>query len=141
MYLQLRSFDNYIYANILLNRLKDQGFDCYLKDENTVTIDPLLSPAIGGMKLMVNESEAARAKAFLDQAEVEYVATIACPKCRQKTLQALTRITKPRNFFEAMLGQLFLGGTEYEDRIYRCSNCGHTMNEVPVDDGPVNPEF
>lgn len=135
MYLQLRSFDNYMYANILLNRLKDHGFDCYLKDENTVTIDPLLSPAIGGIKLMVREAEAARAKAFLDQAEAEFISTIPCPKCGQKTLQPLTRTTRSRNFLEALLGQLFLGSSEYEDRVYRCSSCGHTMTEAPVGEG------
>lgn len=135
MYLQLRSFDNYMYANILLNRLKDHGFDCYLKDENTVTIDPLLSPAIGGMKLMVREPEAARAKAFLDQVEAEYLATIACPKCGVKGLQVLTKTTKPKNFLTALLSQLFVGSTEQEERIYRCSNCGFTMDEAPIGDG------
>ena len=135
MYLQLRSFDNYMYANILLNRLKDQGFDCYLKDENTVTIDPLLSPAIGGMKLMVHEAEAARAKAFLDQVEAEFLATVACPKCGQRTIQALTKTIKPKNFIAALLSQLFVGSVEQEERIYRCSNCGAVIDEIPVGDG------
>ena len=137
MYLQLRSFDNYMYANILLNRLKDHGFDCYLKDENTVTIDPLLSPAIGGIKLMVREPEAARARAFLDQVEAEYVATIDCPKCGQKGLQILKRTNKPKNFIGALLSQLFLGSTEQEEWFYRCSNCGNTLPEIPVADGDV----
>jgi DNA-directed RNA polymerase subunit RPC12/RpoP len=137
MYLQLRSFDNYMYANILLNRLKDHGFDCYLKDENTVTIDPLLSPAIGGIKLMVRESEAARARAFLDQVEAEYVATIACPKCGQKALQILKKTNKPKNFIGALLAQLFLGSAEQEEWFYRCSNCGNTVDEMPVGDADI----
>src|SRR5215213_8839851 len=98
MYLPLRSFDNYLYANILLSRLKDEGFNCYLKDENTVTIDPLLSPAIGGMKLMVVENEVGRAISLLDQIEAEYVATVACPKCGQQALQLLKKTSEPKNF-------------------------------------------
>lgn len=127
MYRQLRSFDNYMYANILLNRLKDQGFDCYLKDENTITIDPVLSPAIGGMKLMVREEQAARAQAFLDQAEAEYLATIPCPTCGQRSIQLLIKTIKPKNFIEALLSQLFVGSVEQEERVYKCSSCGSVI--------------
>ena len=57
----LRSFDNYFTANITLTKLHADGIECYLKDENTVTIDPMLSNAIGGIKLVVkNEDEAIR---------------------------------------------------------------------------------
>jgi hypothetical protein len=62
----LRSFDNYISAHIAMGRLKDSFVSCYLKDEYTVTIDPLLSNAIGGIKLMVAESQAERAVDILN---------------------------------------------------------------------------
>ena len=132
MYLPIRSFDNYLYANILLSRLKDEGFDCYLKDENTVTIDPLLSPAIGGMKLMVLEADVARANALLDQIELEYLATIPCPSCGQRNLQRLKKTSKPNNFFGALLSQLVTGSASQEKLFYRCSNCGFTADELPV---------
>ncbi len=32
---------------------EEEGINCWLKDENTVTIDPILTNAIGGIKLMV----------------------------------------------------------------------------------------
>ena len=130
-YISVRSFDNYLYANILLNRLKDEGFDCYLKDENTVTIDPLLSPAIGGMKLMVQEPDVPRANALLEQIENDYVSTIPCPDCGQKTLQRLSRADVPKNFFTALIYQLFMGTTRNEERFYRCSNCGLKLNDLP----------
>ncbi len=132
MYLQLRSFDNYLYANILLSRLKDEGFDCYLKDENTITIDPLLSPAIGGMKLMVREEDVARAIALIERIEADHLATIPCPSCGQRALQQLKKTTGPKNFFAALLSQLFIGSTSQEKRFYRCSNCGKVMDEMPV---------
>lgn len=43
----IRTFDNYFSANIILTRLQDSGIRCFLKDEYTVTIDPILSNAIG----------------------------------------------------------------------------------------------
>jgi hypothetical protein len=65
-YILLLTFDNYISAHIALGRLKDDFINCYLRDEYTVTIDPLLSNAIGGIKLMVAESQAERALEILN---------------------------------------------------------------------------
>ena len=66
-FIQLRSYDNYIYANIVLCMLQDSGINCHLKDEYTITIDPLLSPALGGIKLMVARSQVDRALELLAQ--------------------------------------------------------------------------
>jgi len=49
-----------------MGRLKEEFINCYLQDENTVTIDPLLSNAIGGIKLMVAEQQAERAMEILN---------------------------------------------------------------------------
>jgi hypothetical protein len=68
-YVQVRSFDNYIYAHITLSMLQDAGINCHLKDEYTITLDPFLSPAIGGMKLMVYPTQAQRAVELLEEAE------------------------------------------------------------------------
>lgn len=130
-FVPIRSFDNYIYANILLSRLKQEGFDCYLKDENTITIDPLLSPAIGGMKIMVPEEDAVRVVSVLDQFENDYVATVACPECGQPALQRLVTTTTPRNPVLALFYQLFLGSSKKEHKFYRCSNCGAKMDDLP----------
>jgi hypothetical protein len=68
-YIQLRTFDNYINANIQLGMLQNEGINCHLKDEYIITLDPLLSPAIGGMKLMVHETQAQRAMKLLEEVE------------------------------------------------------------------------
>jgi len=49
--------------------LQDKGINCHLIDEYIITLDPLLSPAIGGMKLMVYETQAQRAKELLEAVE------------------------------------------------------------------------
>jgi hypothetical protein len=69
-FILLLTFDNYIPAHIALGRLKDEFINCYLQDEYTVTIDPLLSNAIGGIKLMVAESQVERALEILNSPEV-----------------------------------------------------------------------
>jgi len=68
-FVELRSFDNYIEANIVLNMLQHNHINCHLKDENIITIDPLLSPALGGMKLMVFHAHVPRAWDLMEDAE------------------------------------------------------------------------
>jgi hypothetical protein len=68
-FIQVRSYDNYIYAHIILSMLQDAGINCYLKDEYTITIDPLLSPALGGIKVMVADSQLERALELLEETE------------------------------------------------------------------------
>lgn len=62
----LNSFDNYVHAHIALGKLQEEYINCYLQDEHTVTIDPLLSNAIGGIKLMVAEPQLLRATDILN---------------------------------------------------------------------------
>lgn len=69
-FVQLRSFDNYISAHISMTMLQDAGINCHLKDEHVITLDPFLSPALGGMKLMVYPTQAERAVKLLEEAEL-----------------------------------------------------------------------
>ncbi|MGB8192167.1 MAG: hypothetical protein WCF67_09625 [Chitinophagaceae bacterium] len=131
-YTPIRSFDNYLYANILLSRVKDEGYDCYLKDENTVTIDPLLSPAIGGMKLMVLEEDAPTIITLLETLEAEYLATVPCPNCRQHAIQLIKKTRTSGSFLGALFSQLINGSTQSEQRLYRCSHCGLKLDDLPI---------
>ena len=70
-FVELCSFDNYVTANITLGMLQNAGINCHLKDELTITIDPLLSPMLGGIKIMVYESQAQRALELLNEREKE----------------------------------------------------------------------
>ena len=66
-FVELCSFDNYITANITLGMLENAGINCHLKDELTITIDPLLSPALGGIKIMVYDQQLQRANELLEE--------------------------------------------------------------------------
>jgi hypothetical protein len=65
-FLPVASYDNYIAAHIAMGRLEDENIRCWLKDENTVTIDPLLTYAVGGIKLMVSSAQISRAREILN---------------------------------------------------------------------------
>lgn len=68
-FVQVRSFDNYISAHIRMGMLQEAGINCHLKDELTVTVDPFLSPMLGGMKLMVESSQVQRAIDLLKETD------------------------------------------------------------------------
>lgn len=65
----VRTFDNYLLANMLMGRLEAEHIRCHLKDESTVLADPLLSIAIGGIKLMVHTSQLERALEIIEAVE------------------------------------------------------------------------
>ena len=79
-YVLIRQYDNYVSANIDMGTLQEEGISCWLKDENTVTIDPILSNAIGGIKLMVAINQAERAIGILRTLENEHKKTNALPQ-------------------------------------------------------------
>ena len=130
-FIQVRSFDNYIEANLVLGMLQEEGINCHLKDENTITIDPLLSPAIGGMKLMVYETQAQRANEILMEAEKEYVKTITCPQCKNKALKIVVNINKPAGFWGQLKSMLLIGQTEETTKKFICENCKAEFKELP----------
>src|SRR5690242_10612782 len=130
-YVEIRSFDNYIEANIVLNMLQHANINCYLKDEHIITIDPLLSPALGGMKLMVHHAHVERAWDLIDRAEQEYLKHIPCPVCHAHALKAVS-VTKQHKCRLSALASMLLNGHSVEvTKIYRCSRCGYDFKELP----------
>jgi hypothetical protein len=128
---QIRSYDNYIVANLQLNLLKEHGFSCYLQDENTITIDPLLSPAIGGMKLMVLEGEVESANALLEKTEEDYLKTLPCPTCGKQELEKITHVESPEGFWGQFKMKLFTGSVVSFKAHYHCKACNSRFSSLP----------
>lgn len=130
-YIELRSFDNYIEANIVMNMLQHFNIVCHLKDENIITIDPFLSPALGGMKLMVHHTHVSKAWDLIDKAEQEYLKDIPCPVCKMHALKAIS-ITRKHSSRLAALASMILNGHSVEvTKMYRCNGCGYDFKDLP----------
>jgi DNA-directed RNA polymerase subunit RPC12/RpoP len=128
---QIATYDNFMLANMTLGLLQENEINCHLKDENIVTIDPLLNPAVGGIKLMVEESELEKAKGLIKAAETEYLNDIICPYCKNKGLIAEEKITRPETFWGRLKNQIAYGQTELYSKKYRCQHCKSLLNELP----------
>jgi DNA-directed RNA polymerase subunit RPC12/RpoP len=132
-YVQIRSYDNYIEANIVLNMLHAAHINCHLKDENVITIDPLLSPALGGMKLMVHHAHVQQAWDLLNDAEQQYLKEIACPICKAHTLTIIS-VTKKHKCKLAALASMLINGQPVEvTKMYQCTSCGYDFKHLPQD--------
>jgi rubredoxin len=126
----LKTFDNYFSANIILTRLQDAGIHCYLKDEYTVTIDPILSNAIGGIKLAVDIRDESAARILLQQFHNDYVRSAVCPKCNLHRIEYVAS-QKPMNIVSTILTWFFSSYAVSPEMIYKCSNCGYESKILP----------
>lgn len=128
---QIASFDNYLLANMTLGLLEENNINCHLKDENIVTIDPLLNPAVGGIKLMVFASQAQRAQELIKEAEAAYLGEITCPYCKSKGLVTEEKTETPSSLLGVLKNRLLYGQTSLYSKKYRCKTCGSLMDELP----------
>ncbi|MFN8254008.1 MAG: DUF2007 domain-containing protein [Ferruginibacter sp.] len=128
---QIASFDNYLLANMTLGLLEENNINCHLKDENIVTIDPLLNPAVGGIKLMVFETQEQRARELIKEAEAAYLDEITCPYCRAKGLVAEEKIDTPSGLMGVLKNKILYGQTSLYSKKYRCKSCKSLMDELP----------
>jgi hypothetical protein len=132
-FVNIRSYDNYVNANMQLGMLQEEGINCHLKDEHTITIDPLLSPAIGGMKLMVAETQADRANQILEEAESAWLQTVHCPVCGQTSLRKVVS-TKEFHTLWGKIKSLLANGQESEiKKYYQCMHCNSKFEDLPIE--------
>lgn len=131
-FVQLRSYDNYLNANMQLSMLKEEGITCYIKDEYTITIDPLLSPAIGGMKLMVDELQIDSAEEILKSVDKNFLETIACPNCGKYLLHQIVEIKKPNGLLQKIKFIIINGQEQEVKKYYQCESCGYKVDTLPM---------
>ena len=90
-----------------MGRLEEDNIQCWLKDEYTVTIDPILTNAIGGIKLMVASQQAERAISILRKLENEHKTLHPCPECNSLNIELVSTPRKTANWVSAIFGFLF----------------------------------
>lgn len=130
----LTSFMNYGEAHLARVALELAGIDCMLADENSLTMYPLYAQAVGGIKLMVRESDLEAAWRVLEDAAPEAPAEVppeerrdlesdspACPECESNFVE---REGMP--FWLALAALVMVGiPFMFMKPRWRCSACGH----------------
>lgn len=119
-------------AQIVKGRLQAEGIDVFLSDEFTVNTDPLISNAIGGVKLKVLSSQALKAQHIIskinDYSLDDEGNEIACPQCGGKKNKLFSTVKDKKSFFSFIFGLLFSVLPFYSKHRYKCENCGNEFD-------------
>ena len=121
-------------AQIIKGRLEADGVEVFLTDNYTIDTDPLVSNAIGGVKLKVYATDEARAKAILESIAAVSLddegEPVCCPNCQQERVQLFTTVTDAKSLGAFLVG-FFFGTLPFYTRYqYRCDQCNHKFNGV-----------
>ncbi len=127
-------FTNYIEANILLGRLQEEGISCWLKDENTVTINPIWTGAVGGIKLMVATQQATRAGEIIQSIKNITQQQNRCPQCGSGNVELVSTPRKAANWVTALLGFTFGDLAIAAVKVNHCFDCGHEFKPLNTEE-------
>lgn len=120
----VQTFSDYVEAHIVMGALQNEGIKCWLKDENIVTINPLFTNAVGGIKLMVAEDQQQDARKILQQLDEEKKKKYTCTHCGSSNIQFITSNRKPVNWFSKIAGLFLLNHPIGAKQIWHCFDCG-----------------
>lgn len=109
--------------------MRDSGIECFLKDEFTVTVDPILSNAVGGIKLVVRKEDEEEANLLLHDLDEAYRQSAICPKCGSKSIELVPKKTTA-NIATAILTWLFGSYAISVKNVYQCASCGYESENL-----------
>lgn len=130
----VKTFDNYFSAHIILTRLQSDGIECYLRDENTITLDPMLGNALGGIKLAVKKQDAPAAIKLLGAYQLEYMLSATCPRCGSNSFIHVAK-KEAANYLTAILTWAVSNYAVAPKYVYQCGNCGYECETLPDAEG------
>ncbi|GAB1855264.1 hypothetical protein MHTCC0001_00970 [Flavobacteriaceae bacterium MHTCC 0001] len=114
-------------AQIIKGRLESEGIQVFLSDNLTIDTDPLVSNAIGGVKLKVLSRDALKAQHILETIKKYSVDdegnTIHCPNCNSEKVELFSTIKDVKSLFWFIFGVLFSSLPFYTRHKYKCEDC------------------
>jgi len=117
-------------AHLLMTRLESEEIECWLQDENTVTINPIWTNAVGGIKLLVKKDDFARASGIFREIENNRREAIECPRCKGHNIELVSTPRKAANWFSAILTFLLGDYALTVNKVNHCFDCGHEFENI-----------
>ena len=119
-------------AQIIKARLEAEGISVFLQDQFTIDTDPLVSNAIGGIKLKVWQEDKVRAMEVLNSIS-EYSLDdtgqeIECPNCGSEKVDLSTNVRGFKSMFFFLFSFLTTALPIYTKYNYRCETCNEKFN-------------
>lgn len=122
-------------AQIIKGRLEADGIEVFLTDNLTIDTDPLVSRAIGGVKLKVLSYQATEAKQILNAIQASSIDdegdTVHCPNCKSVHIELFSTIKDLKSLFSFIYGVLFSSLPFHAKHKYRCDMCDTEFDLKP----------
>lgn len=125
----VKTFDTSVNAHLFRIELENEGIESFIYDEETITMDPLLSNAIGGIKVKINAKDIERTKEFLAKREEEN--NPPCPNCDSKRIMTNFRSFKSASgIISAIAAFLFTIFPPLFKTVNKCLDCNHEFESL-----------
>jgi DNA-directed RNA polymerase subunit M/transcription elongation factor TFIIS len=113
-------------ADMLCMRLEAEGIKTFIPDQNTASIQPFYSDAMGGVRVQVDEEDLARAREVLKDVLPQADRGIfTCPKCGSDSVEYGQKAKR-----SVFLSLLLIGfPLPWFKRECTCNSCGHIWKE------------
>ena len=119
-------------AQIIKGRLEAEGIRVFLADNITIDTDPLVSNAIGGVKMKVYRSQYNEALRILnsiaDYSMDDDGRALSCPNCHGHHIELFSNIRNFKSFVSFLIGLLFGTLPLHAKYSYRCEDCKTEFN-------------
>ena len=119
-------------AQIIKGRLEAEGIETFLTDNHTIDTDPLVSNAIGGVKLKVRTEDEEKALQILGSIPKYSVddkgEEITCPQCHSEKVELFTGVKSVKSFFFFCVSFLVNTLPIHIRREYHCTTCNNKFD-------------
>ncbi|RYU91550.1 DUF2007 domain-containing protein [Mucilaginibacter terrigena] len=131
------TFEHYydpMLAHIIRTKLEDNGIHCFIADENTLVVNPILNNAIGGIKLKIFARDLERCREILAQSgdlheqdhfeiDEETHSPVICPYCGSSNVNYGPATEKKANWLVMIISMLLMVMPFYARKAWHCFNC------------------
>ena len=119
-------------AQIIKGKLESEGIEVFMTDNFTIDTDPLISHAIGGVKLKVLAKQEEKAISILKEINRYSIDdsgdAISCPNCKSDKVELSSTIKDVKSLISFVFGFIIGMLPFYIKRKYRCSDCKTEFN-------------
>ena len=125
------SYYNPIEANIVKSKLDDNEVQCFLSDENSVTMNPLYNQALGGVKLHIFKRDLELARSILGADDAlkagheEIEGAEICPNCGSNHVAYVQATKKRFGILTVLVSFLIMIYPFHANKAHHCFDCQH----------------
>lgn len=126
--ISIKTFDNTSEAHIYKSKLENEGILCFLKDENSVSVNPFNNIALGGIKLQVPEDAVDTALNVLIEMQAQPFTDeagniVTCKNCNGLDFYRTYGSGKAKDSIWKLIFGMFLAPLPMSKSILKCKNC------------------